>query len=88
MENESDQLLSLTYTRCFGLAGVFAAIKPFVAIVVALIRGRTGETKIHLELPHNGVYPWDLQVVLYYVPTYLWNVMASYSAVSGYLLCK
>ncbi|KAH8325364.1 hypothetical protein KR067_002370 [Drosophila pandora] len=82
MENESDQLLSLTYTRCFGLAGVFAAIKPFVAIVVGLIRGRTGESKIHLELPHNGVYPWDLQVVLYYVPTYLWNVMASYSAVT------
>ncbi|KAH8334820.1 hypothetical protein KR074_003284 [Drosophila pseudoananassae] len=82
MENESDQLLSLTYTRCFGLAGVFAAIKPFVAIVVALIRGRSGETKVHLELPHNGVYPWDLQVVLYYVPTYLWNVMASYSAVT------
>ncbi|KAH8306600.1 hypothetical protein KR018_009012, partial [Drosophila ironensis] len=82
MENQSDQMLSLTYTRCFGLAGVFAAIKPFVAIVVALIRGGDGQTKVHLELPHNGVYPWDLQKVLYYVPTYLWNVMASYSAVT------
>ncbi|XP_016951609.2 odorant receptor 9a [Drosophila biarmipes] len=78
VENESDQMLSLTYTRCFGLAGIFAAIKPFVGIVVSLIRG----DEIHLELPHNGVYPYDLQVVVWYVPTYLWNVMASYSAVT------
>jgi len=78
VENESDQMLSLTYTRCFGLAGIFAAIKPFVGLVVSLIRG----DEIHLELPHNGVYPYDLQVVVWYVPTYLWNVMASYSAVS------
>ncbi|XP_017035184.1 odorant receptor 9a [Drosophila kikkawai] len=81
-ENQSDQMLSLTYTRCFGLAGIFAAIKPFVAIVVSLIRGSVGDSGIHLELPHNGVYPWDLQVVWWYVPTYLWNVMASYSAVT------
>ncbi|XP_052850500.1 odorant receptor 9a [Drosophila gunungcola] len=77
-ENQSDQMLSLTYTRCFGLAGIFAAIKPFVGIVISLIRG----DEIHLELPHNGVYPYDLQVVVWYVPTYLWNVMASYSAVT------
>ncbi|KAH8421308.1 hypothetical protein KR009_001481 [Drosophila setifemur] len=81
-ENESDQMLSLTYTRCFGLAGFFAALKPFVAIMLTLIRGSAGDTELHLELPHNGVYPWDNQVVLYYVPTYLWNVMASYSAVT------
>ncbi|XP_017052102.1 odorant receptor 9a isoform X2 [Drosophila ficusphila] len=76
-ENRSDQMLSLTYTRCFGLAGIFAALKPFVGIVISLIRG----DQIHLELPHNGVYPYDLQVVMWYVPTYLWNVMASYSAI-------
>ncbi|XP_032582023.1 odorant receptor 9a isoform X2 [Drosophila sechellia] len=76
VENQSDQLLSLTYTRSFGLAGIFAALKPFVGIILSSIRG----DEIHLELPHNGVYPYDLQVVMFYVPTYLWNVMASYSA--------
>ncbi|EDW29721.1 GL14885 [Drosophila persimilis] len=81
-ENRSDQMLSLTYTRCFCMAGVFAAIKPFVTMSLALLRDGGDGSKLHLELPHMGVYPYDYQVMWFFVPTYLWNVMASYSAVT------
>ncbi|BFG01020.1 odorant receptor 9a [Drosophila madeirensis] len=81
-ENRSDQMLSLTYTRCFVMAGIFAAIKPFVTMSLALLRDGGDGSKLHLELPHMGVYPYDYQVMWLFVPTYLWNVMASYSAVT------
>ncbi|EDW06822.1 odorant receptor 9a [Drosophila mojavensis] len=78
MENRNDQSLSLTYMRCFFAACVFAGVKP--VIIMLTLRLRTGHT--HLELPHAGVYPWSDQALLPYVPTYLWNLMASYGAVT------
>lgn len=77
-ENRSDQWLSLTYMRCFFAACIFAGIKPMVIMITT--RLRTGRT--HLELPHSGVYPWSDQAVFPYAPTYFWNLMASYGAVT------
>ncbi|XP_060661423.1 odorant receptor 9a [Drosophila nasuta] len=77
-ENRSDQALSLTYMRCFFAACLFAGIKPIVIMVTTKLR--TGET--YLELPHSGVYPWSDQAILYYAPTYIWNLLASYGAVT------
>ncbi|EDW62928.2 odorant receptor 9a [Drosophila virilis] len=77
-ENRSDQSLSLTYMRCFIGALIFAGIKPIVIMITT--RLRTGLT--HLELPHSGVYPWNDQAPVPYAPTYLWNLMASYGAVT------
>ncbi|KAH8415409.1 hypothetical protein KR222_010877 [Zaprionus bogoriensis] len=77
-ENRSDQSLSMTYMRCFFAACVFAGIKPIVIMVTT--RLRTGLTL--LELPHSGVYPWSDQSLLLYAPTYLWNLLASYGAVT------
>ncbi|XP_068158929.1 odorant receptor 9a [Drosophila tropicalis] len=77
-ENRNDQLLSLTYTRCYILAGVFASTKPVVIMAVEYLRWGS----IELELPHKGAYPWDINSMWYYVPTYFWNVAASYSAVT------
>lgn len=77
-ENRSDQSLSLTYMRCFFAACLFAGIKPIVIMVTTKLR--TGLT--HLELPHSGVYPWSDQALLFYVPTYVWNLLGSYGAVT------
>lgn len=77
-ENRSDQSLSLTYMRSFFAACLFAGIKPIVIMVTT--RLRTGVTQ--LELPHSGVYPWSDQSLWYYAPTYMWNLLASYGAVT------
>ncbi|XP_034490203.1 odorant receptor 9a [Drosophila innubila] len=77
-ENRSDQSLSLTYMRCFFAACLFAGIKPIVIMVTTKVR----TDLIHLELPHSGVYPWSDQSLLFYVPTYIWNLLASYGAVT------
>ncbi|TDG38997.1 hypothetical protein AWZ03_014582 [Drosophila navojoa] len=78
MENRNDQSLSVAYMRCFFAAFAFAVFKPI--IIMLTLRLRTGHT--HLELPHAGVYPWSDQAWLPYVPTYLWNLMTSYGAVT------
>lgn len=77
-ENRSDQSLSMTYMRSFFAACLFAGIKPIVIMVTT--RLRTGVTQ--LELPHSGLYPWSDQSLWFYAPTYLWNLLASYGAVT------
>ncbi|XP_030381809.1 odorant receptor 9a [Scaptodrosophila lebanonensis] len=76
-ENRSDQRLSGLYIRCFIAAGVFASVKPLVTMGLAVMR--TGSTM--LELPYVAQYPWDNQVVYFYVPTYVWNMLVGYTAV-------
>ncbi|KAM8718452.1 hypothetical protein ACLKA7_001633 [Drosophila subpalustris] len=77
-ENRSDQSLSLTYMRVFCTAGLLAGIKPIFIMVANKLR----KGQMHLELTHSGVYPWNDQILMYYVPTFIWNVSSSYVAVA------
>ncbi|XP_017850524.1 odorant receptor 9a [Drosophila busckii] len=77
-ENRSDQKLSRTYIWCFFSAVAFVAIKPMIIMVGTKLR--TGSTT--LVLPHSAKYPWNVQLIWLYVPTYAWNILASYGAVA------